>query len=245
MSDDADDDLHVGTSGWQYDHWRGRFYPENLRKQDWFSHYATVFDTVELNTSFYHLPKPQTVHNWHDAAPPRFRYAVKLSRYATHIKRLRDPEQTLAPFLERIDALKSYCGPILVQLPPNWKPEIERLDAFLAAAPGRLDWTVEVRDPRWLSDELYAVLTDHGAALCIHDMIGDHPWRMTADWTYLRFHGDHYRGSYENERLDAAADFIAEQRSAGKAVWAYFNNDEDAHATADAQRLRERCHARA
>lgn len=236
-----DSTVHIGTSGWHYRHWRGTFYPQDLPQKRWFDFYRDHFSTVELNTTFYHLPKPQSVHEWHGAAAPGFRYAVKLSRYASHVKRLKNPDETLAPFLERVEALKAHLGPILVQLPPRWAPNPARLDAFLARAPRRHRWAVEFRDRRWLVDEILAILENHGAALCIHDMIDDHPWCSTTDWSYWRFHGDHYRGRYGADRLRPYAEAMAKQRQQGQEVWAYFNNDEAAYATADAQTLRGLC----
>lgn len=234
----AEGTLRIGTSGYQYDHWRGPFYPDDLPKSRWFEHYAGRFDTVEVNNTFYHLPGADTFERWRAAAPAGFCYALKYSRYGTHMKRLKDPEAHLGRFLEAARGLGPALGPILVQLPPRWRADPERLAAFLDAAPGDCRWTVEVRDERWLCDEVFAVLESHGAALCIHDMLPDHPRRLTADWVYLRFHGDHYQGSYSSAFLAARAEEIRADLAAGRDVYAYFNNDEAGHAVRNASELK-------
>jgi uncharacterized protein YecE (DUF72 family) len=182
----------IGTSGYQYDHWQPVFYPEKLPKGKWFAYYAAHFDTVEINNTFYRLPAAGTVDQWHDRAPHGFCYALKFSRYGTHMKKLKDPADSIARFLDRAERLKSFLGPILVQLPPRWGVNPQRLAAFLEKAPRAHRWTVEFRQKDWLCDKVYRILQTHNAALCIHDMIEDHPRHLTADWTYLRFHGDRY-----------------------------------------------------
>jgi uncharacterized protein YecE (DUF72 family) len=233
-------ELRVGTSGYQYRHWRGDFYPRDLPVRDWFSCYARHFDCVEINNTFYRLPEPETVDGWHDAAPPGFRFALKLSRYATHQKKLLDPEQTLEIFLERAERLKSFLGPLLVQLPPHWRADPARLDAFLAAAPRRLRLAVELRDPDWLCAEVYAVLRRHAAALVVHDLIEHHPIRATCGWSYLRFHGPagDYGGGYTTQALSGWARRIRRWLAEGRDVWAFFNNDRGGHAPRDALKLR-------
>lgn len=230
--------LRTGTSGYQYDHWKKRFYPEDVAKKDWFDFYARRFDSVEINNTFYSLPKAETFEQWRRSAPEGFQYSLKFNRYGSHIKKLKDPDQTIPTFLEMAEKLDSRLGPILVQLPPRWRPNPERLNAFLNEAPRRHRWVIELRDPAWLVDDIYAVLREHGAALCIHDMIDDHPRNLTTDWTYLRFHGNQYAGSYSPQYLSARADWIADQLRQGHDVFAYFNNDEDAHAPHNARDLK-------
>lgn len=230
----------IGTSGYQYDHWKTVFYPPDLPKSRWFEHYQSHFSTVEINNTFYNLPKPETFADWRDRTPEGFCYALKMSRYATHIKRLKDGESTLATFFEHAEPLGDRIGPLLVQLPPKWKANPERLDAFLAAAPDDYRWVVEFRDPDWFRDEVYAVLRKHQAALCLHDMIEDHPAEITAPWVYLRFHGDHYAGSYSQEALRGWAGKIARWLGQGLDVYAYFNNDAEGHAIANAMDLRHK-----
>ncbi|MES1945381.1 hypothetical protein PC39_14737 [Salinisphaera sp. PC39] len=230
--------FRVGTSGYQYRHWRGAFYPRKLAKKDWFAHYAGRFDTVEINNTFYNLPAPETFDAWRAAAPAGFVYALKFSRYGSHIKRLKDPGNTVTRFLERADRLGDALGPILVQLPGNWRPDIARLRDFLAALPAGRRWAFEFRDPRWHTDAVLDLLAAHDAALCEHDMGDERPPPSPATWRYLRFHGDHYQGSYSPQYLGARARVIRRDLAAGRDVYAFFNNDADGHAPADAQRLR-------
>ena len=226
--------LWIGTSGYQYDDWRGRFYPGHLPKKQWFAHYAQHFDTVEINNTFYHLPGASTFDEWRAAAPPGFRYALKYSRYGTHLKRLKEPEGHIARFMEVAQRLGPLLGPILVQLPPRFNADPARLDAFLRAAPRNRQWVLEFRDPSWLCEEVYTVLERHRAALCIHDLLADHPRRITAGFTYLRFHGQAYGGSYSSQFLTAEARRIRGYLAAGLEVYAYFNNDIGGHAVHNA-----------
>ena len=232
----------IGTSGWDYPDWRGPVYPRELARRDWFGHYAGRFDTVELNSTFYRLPDPETVRQWRLRAPAGFRYAVKMSRYGTHRKHLREPASWVGTFVDRIGGLGDALGPVLVQLPPRWHADPGRLDAFLSAAPRRLRWAVEVRDPSWLGPDVYRVLERHGAALCVHDLLADHPRVMTADFAYLRFHGPDpsapYEGSYSPQALSGAARRIRRHLAEGRDVYAYFDNDHGGAAVSDAERLR-------
>lgn len=229
----------IGTSGYQYKHWRGDFYPAKMPTKEWFAHYAATFDTVEINNTFYRLPEASVFQNWNAAAPPGFRYAIKFNRYASHRKKLKDPEEPLERFLSRVEELKSYLGPILVQLPPRWGVAPARLDQFLSLAPRRHRWAVEFRDPSWLIDEVYDVLCRHNAALCIHDLIPDHPHVITADWFYQRFHGGRgYARNYEDDVLARVAADLRKQLRAGRDLWVYFNNDVHGHAIRNALSLR-------
>lgn len=231
-------EFRVGTSGWVYDDWPGRFYPHELPREQWFTHYAREFDTVEVNNSFYRLPQARTFAAWAQQAPPGFTFAVKFSRFGSHLKRLRDPEGTVGLFLARAEQLGDRFGPILVQLPPRWGVNAERLDDFLRVAAGRHRWAVEFRDESWLCDPVYRVLERHGAALVIHDLIRRHPRVITTDWTYLRFHGIDYGGNYSSRALRTAAQRVQEWRSSGLDVFAYFNNDKLACGVRDATILR-------
>ena len=228
----------IGTSGYHYNHWRGVFYPENLPKQQWFGFYTERFETVEINNTFYRLPPAKTFTAWKNQTPEGFCYAVKFSRYGSHLKRLKAPRGTISRFLQRADRLGTFLGPILVQLPPNWKADGERLAKFLAAAPETHRWAVEFRDTRWLCDEIYAVLKEYGAALCMHDMFENHPRIITTDWTYLRFHGNRYQGNYSLEHLSAWAKTVADYLADGLDVFAYFNNDVGGHAVHNAADLK-------
>jgi uncharacterized protein YecE (DUF72 family) len=238
-------ELRIGCSGWSYDDWKGRFYPEDIPRRRWFEHYASVFDTVELNATFYRLPAPTTVQRWAEQAPPGFRYSVKLGSFGSHRMKLRDAESWLPNHLDRIDVLGDSLGPTLVQLPPRWKVDAERLDEFLGVAPKRYRWAVELREPSWVCDDVFEVLARHRAALCLHDLLPRHPLVLTTDWTYLRFHGPHalddpYRGPYTGRRLGRLATVVDGWLADGLDVYGYFNNDYDAHAITDALWLRDR-----
>ena len=230
--------LRIGTSGYQYDHWRRRFYPRELPKRRWFEHYARHFDTVEMNGTFYQLPAARTFDAWREEAPRGFCYALKYSRYGSHMKRLKDPRRHVGVFLKRAERLKAALGPILVQLPPQFQADAERLDAFLSAAARRHRWVLEFRHASWLDERIYSVLERHGAALCIHDLLPGHPLRITAPFVYLRFHGKAYSGSYSPQRLTAEAARIRGWLRAGRDVYVYFNNDRDGHAVRNALDLK-------
>lgn len=231
----------IGTSGYQYDSWRGVLYPEDLPKKRWLERYVEEFDTLEINNTFYRLPRPEVFASWRRQAPNGFVFAVKMSRFATHMKHLRDPEQTIGRLMEGARELGPTLGPILVQLPPRWHVDPERLDAFLSAAPREHRWAVEVRHASWLCDEVYAILRSHGAALVIHDLLPAHPRVVTAAFTYTRFHGasdGKYAGTYTDRQLANEARWMEEQLRAGRDVYSYFNNDVGGHAVRDAKRLR-------
>jgi len=230
--------LRAGTSGWQYDHWKGVFYPQKLKKSKWFHHYASRFDTVEVNNTFYNLPEATTFDRWCEQAPEGFRYALKFSRYGTHLKKLQDPQAGVDAFLGRAERLGALLGPILVQLPPHWGVNAGRLASFLDAAPKRIRWAVEFRDPSWLCGKVFGTLRAHGAALCIHDMLPDHPHEVTADWVYLRFHGPGPWGNYSHQALSAAAQRIKAHLAESRDVFAYFNNDAYGYAVHNAMDLR-------
>lgn len=230
--------LRIGTSGYEYAHWKERFYPAALPHKQWFRYYAGVFDTVEINNTFYRLPKPEVFAQWGRQAPPGFEYAIKFSRYGSHLKRLRDGEQTIARYLDAARRLGRRLGPTLLQLPPRWRADASRLDEFLSAAPRSMRWAVEFRDADWLNETVFDVLRRHRAALCIHDLLPDHPRLLTADWTYLRYHGQHYGGSYPAQFLTAEARRITALLDEGHAVYAYFNNDAEGWAVRNALDLR-------
>jgi uncharacterized protein YecE (DUF72 family) len=232
--------LRIGTSGWNYRHWRERFYPADLPVKKWFEHYRQVFDTVEINNTFYRLPKEKTFDRWREQAPRDFLYAVKASRYLTHIKKLKDPAEPLQLFLKRARQLGGHLGPILYQLPPRWKRDVGRLEDFCALLPKDLTHVVEFRERDWLVDETYEVLERHGVCLCIHDLLERHPRRITGRCVYIRFHGagQLYGGSYPVDELRRWAEWLRETTAQGRHAYAYFNNDAEAHAVRDAITLR-------
>jgi uncharacterized protein YecE (DUF72 family) len=228
-----------------YKDWRGVVYPTELPQRRWFEHYTSLFDTVEINNTFYRLPPPSTVEHWADQAPDGFVYALKLGQFGSHRMKLRDAASWLPNHLDRARRLGAALGPTLVQLPPRWKRNTERLDEFLALAPKEMRWAVELRDPSWLHDDVFDLLRTHGAALCVHDLLADHPWELTTDWAYVRFHGPDalerkYWGRYGPERLRKPAARLEAWLDAGCDVFAYFNNDYEGHAVEDARWLRRR-----
>jgi uncharacterized protein YecE (DUF72 family) len=236
----------VGCSGWDYRDWRAGVYPADLPGHHRLTWYASRFRSVEVNSTFYGLPSVASVERWRGAVPPGFCFALKLSRFGTHRKHLREPETWLPRFVERAVLLGSTLGPVLVQLPPRWRPDPGRLDGFLEEA-GRQPvdrWAVEVRDPGWLRDDIFEVLARHDAALVWHDLLADHPEVVTASWVYVRFHGPEarrqaYVGRYPDARLRRWASTLTGHLAAGRAVYAYFNNDVGGAAFADAARLQD------
>lgn len=229
----------VGCSGWVYRDWRGMVYPDDLPQRRWFEFYAEHFETVEINNTFYRLPSESSVEGWHDQAPAGFRYALKVGQFGSHRKKLKDPETWLPRHVETMAALKAFQGPNLLQLPPNWHRDTARLDAFLTCAPASIRWAVELRDPTWIHDDTFSLLAEHGAALCIHDLLDDHPWERTTHWTYVRFHGPDattrpYHGRYTGRRLWRPAERLNAWLDDGCDVYAYFNNDYEANAWHDA-----------
>lgn len=243
--------VRVGTSGWIYKHWRGAFYPPGLPQRRWLEFYAEHFHTVEVNFSFYRLPERSTFESWRLRAPPGFTYAVKGSRFITHLKQLHEPEEHVALFFERVAGLGHAAGPILWQLPPRLRRDDARLDRFLAALPAGLQNAIEFRHESWLAEPVFELLTAHRVALCIPD----HPrlpqaLRLTAGWTYLRFHypgrartaalgSQESDGDYPPDELARWAERIRRFQAEGAAVWAYFNNDWRGYAIRNALALRE------
>jgi uncharacterized protein YecE (DUF72 family) len=239
---------HVGTSGWSYSHWAGgRFYPRGLKPGEWLAFLAGQFHTVELNASFYRPPRPEAIAKWRQAVPASFRFAVKLWRRITHERRLANCESELRSFLERVGGLGPRRGPLLVQLPPSLRRDVELLAAFLAAlrsAAGRRRWrvAVEFRSPDWLSQEVGELLSAHEAALCLSDLPrcpATEP--NAAPFVYVRRHGPtgRYRGRYGEEHIRADAERVRGWLAAGRDVYVYYNNDIEGHAVDNARELIE------
>lgn len=234
--------IWIGTSGWQYDHWIGPVYPEGLPGGSFLEHYAGMLDSVEVNSTFYGLPSGETVTRWREATPPNFLFAVKASRYVTHMKKLKDPQEGIARLFEAIEPLHEKLGPILFQLPPRWRVNAERLEAFLTALPPGYRYAFEFRDESWHCGIVLEALARHGAAFCIFDLEGrQSPTEVTADFAYVRLHGPDgaYRGSYAGRALRGWARRIAGWRDEGLDSYVYFDNDEAGYAFANAVRLRE------
>jgi len=235
--------VRVGCSGWNYQDWRERVYPRGLPPSKWLEHYATLFDTVEVNNTFYRLPRVEAVARWVEQSPPGFVFAVKASRYLTHVKRLRDLGDGVERFYAHIEPLAGSpkMGPVLWQLPRTFKRDDERLAGALEALPpGR--HCFEFRHESWFADETYELLRRHNAAL----VIGDHPQRLfqahelTADWTFIRFHYGHRgrNGNYSERELQEWAARIKDWRRRVE-VYAYFNNDWMGFAVRNGLRLKE------
>ena len=234
-------DARIGCSGWQYRHWRGDFYGADLPQSRWLEHYAAVFDTVEINNSFYRLPEAATFAGWAARVPARFLFSVKASRFLTHMKKLKDPEEPIERLLSRARALGRRLGPVLYQLPPGWKVDAGRLEHFLQLLPRRYRHVVEFRDPSWYAVDVLRQLERHRVALCLHDMPGSASGRQrVGPFVYVRFHGPggRYAGGYPAERLEGWSAWLNAQRAAGTDVFAYFNNDVGGHAPRDAATLR-------
>lgn len=234
--------IQIGTSGWVYKHWKGVFYPEGLSSRDRLEYYNERFGTVEVNNSFYNLPKAATFENWADSTSDDFVFAVKASRYITHMKKLKDPKQAVSRFFSRVRHLGDKLGPVLFQLPPSWHVNVERLDSFLNSLSADYLYAFEFRDPSWFVREIYDVLSENGAALCIYDMEGDVSEKeLTADFVYVRLHGPgkSYQGSYTDTQLGRWADELSSWAGQGRDIYCYFNNDPEGHAPRNALRLKE------
>ncbi len=236
--------VHIGTSGWHYKHWRGPFYPQDLPPAGFLKFYARRFGTVEINNTFYRLPEEKALSAWRETVPADFIFAVKASRFITHIKKLIDPEPSAARFLARVEVLGKNLGPVLFQLPPGLKCNPERLRRFLEDIPKRHPYAFEFRDPGWFDDRIYKILEEHGAAFCIYELAGrTAPQIVTSQLVYIRLHGPAgpYQGQYSDEALSAWSRSISSWRREGRDVYCYFDNDQAGYAAQDARRLQEMC----
>lgn len=219
---------YIGTSGWHYDDWRGRFYPEKLPKSQWLEYYAEHFPTVELNNTFYRLPSEKAIVNWYDVAPTGFVFSIKVSRFITHVKKLKDTTEAFSNFMSRISTLQAKLGPLLYQLPPGMHRNDKILEDFLRSVPSGFRHVLEFRHKSWLTEQVFDILRKHGTGLCVFDM----PWLAcpvlaTADFAYIRFHGHNslYSSCYTDEEMYSWANTIAELSKDLKTVYVYFNND--------------------
>ena len=231
----------VGCSGWHYEHWRGRFYASELPKSRWLSYYVTRFRTVELNSTFYRLPTESAVAKWAAQATQGFLFAVKGSRYVTHILRLRDCSESVGSFNDRVRGLGPHLGPVLWQLPPSLRRDDALLEDFLATLPSNLSHTIEFRHSSWWADPVYEMLRRHGVAFCLYNMGGTStPLVSTAGFTNIRFHGpeSRYGGKYDSRSLEEWATRLKERGKDVTRVFAYFNNDANAYAIENAEELR-------
>lgn len=232
--------IEIGTSGWHYGSWRGPFYPKEVKVRDQLAYYATRFPTTEINNSFYRLPTAKAVKEWREAVPPDFVFAWKASRYISHFRRLKDCEESVELVFGRMGGLGDTLGPALLQLPPQFHADRERLAGFLKLLPKGGRYTFEFRHESWYAPEIFDVLRDHNAALCISDhAAAPSPWEVTADFVYLRGHGPggQYKGAYSDETLTEWAASIRGWRKAKHDVFVYFDNDQKSQAPKDADRL--------
>lgn len=235
--------IHIGTSGWNYEHWEGPFYPEDLSKEDWLDHYQGQFDTVEVNNTFYNLPNPETLKDWKNQVPEDFTFAAKANRYITHMKKLKEPKDSLENMLNVFNAFGDKLDPILFQLPPNWNFDEDRLRHFMDLLPNELLTTFEFRDESWINDTTFDILRENDSAFCIYDLAGyQSPMEVTADYVYVRLHGpsdQKYQGKYNGDQLAWWADRINEWRDQDLDVYLYFDNDEQGFAPQNALELKD------
>lgn len=238
-----EENIHIGTSGWHYEHWRGPFYPENLSKDDFLPCYAGYFHTVEINNSFYQLPTKETLRKWRSKVPEDFIFSFKASRYITHMKKLKDPAASLSRMMEVVPILSGNLGPILFQLAPRWRFNPERFFDFLESLPSEYRYAFEFRDPTWLDHRAYEALEEVGAAFCIYELAGRvSPKEITADFVYIRLHGPEnvpYKGRYATKTLAGWAGAISSWSAQGRDIFCYFDNDEAGYAAQDALRLKK------
>lgn len=232
----------VGTSGWYYQHWYGPFYPAKLSKEELLPYFARSFNTVELNNTFYHLPKETTVKGWYKKAPKNFLFSVKASRFITHIKRLANLGDSLQVFLARMNLLKEKLGPILYQLPPSMKKDSKALISFLKKLPKKKRNTVEFRHRSWLDEETFATLKKFNVAYCIISMPNfSTVVRATSDFVYIRMHGGSslYRSNYSQAELRQCASWVKKFLQDGLDTYVYFNNDASGYAVKNALALKK------
>lgn len=228
--------LIIGTSGWNYPHWKKVFYPETLPRKDWLAYYAGHFTTVEVNNTFYKWPDVSRLQNWHENTPDNFVFSVKCPRYITHMKKLKDAEEYAADFLGILSRLGKKAGPVLFQLPPRFKfdgSNLDRLGKFLSALPRQHESVFEFRDPGWWNEKAYRLLDGHGASFCtVYGLDMPREALSVSGRSYFRFHGENYSGSYTEDELKAAADRI--KKTPAEKIYAYFNNDENAFSVENA-----------
>ena len=236
--------IHIGTSGWSYKHWKEIFYPTNLKTTEWLEFYVKTFNTTEINMSFYHLPKKQTVEGWVKKVPATFKFCPKMSRYLTHIKRLHEPEESLEKFFEVFEPMQKKMGPVLVQLPPSLKFNYETVEYFyqvLKKNYSAYDFAIEVRHNTWLEEDSYTLMSKYKIAFVISQSDKKFPYAetVTAKNIYLRLHGPGqlYASNYNEEALEKYADMFLKWQAEGHNIWAFFNNDVFGYAFRNAQEL--------
>ena len=238
----ATKNIHIGTSGYNYKHWRGPFYPEDLTQKKWLEFYAERFQTLEINNTFYNLPEKKTFEKWRDSVPQHFTFAVKASRYITHMKKLNEPKDALLNLFDHVQVLQDKFGPILFQLPPKWNVNIERLETFMDLLPKEFRYVFEFRDDSWWTEEVYELLSKADATFCLFELAGQQtPKELTSDLVYVRLHGpgDAYEGQYDSQTLSGWAGAFTTWRKQNKSIYCYFDNDQNGYAAQDAWKLKE------
>lgn len=234
--------VHIGTSGWHYDHWRRVFYPRDLAADRWLAYYAGRLHSTEVNNTFYRLPQTAVLSRWVADTPRDFVFAVKAWRVITHRKKLKDCADALKTFLDALKPLRARPGPILFQLPPHWHCNPQRLADFIALLPGDRRFAFEFRDRSWHCRDVYDVLRAHNAAFCIYDLDGFvTPLEVTAAFVYIRLHGPGgaYQGRYHGNSLRAWRRRIDAMARGGRDVYVYFDNDQAGYAVQNALALRK------
>ena len=232
--------IYVGTSGWNYDHWKEVFYESGCPKSKWLQFYAKHFASVEVNATFYHSMKPRTFENWRNNTPDGFIWAVKSNRYITHIKRLKDVAEPLKKFFSDLRGLKEKLGPVLFQFPPNLAFDEKVFQAFCQELPENRRYTVEARHPSWIEEDALSALKRHQIAWCISDTAGRFPYceTVTTDFIYIRLHGSKelYASNYSEDELNK---WVEKINKWDKDAYVYFDNDAKGHAPKNALRLKE------
>lgn len=234
--------INIGTSGWSYKHWRGTFYPDEIKVKDHFAYYVRMFNTVEINNTFYGMPADETFLNWQKNVPDDFVYVIKANRFITHMKKLHDPAESILSFMQKIEILGKKLGAVLFQLPPFLKVDTRLLENFLLELPPQHRYIFEFRNTEWYIPEVYEILKKYNIAFCIYELAGHtSPLEITADFVYLRLHGpgaNKYQGSYSDDTLMKWAK-ECKTWLITKDVFVYFDNDEQGFAAFNALRLRE------
>lgn len=232
--------IHIGTSGWHYKHWQGPFYPEDVPTEEYLKCYTNFFHTVEINNTFYNLPDKKTIVEWRKAVPRDFIFSVKASRYITHMKKFKEPRESVEKFLGTVQLFKHKLGPILFQLPPRWRVNPERLENFVESLPDDFIYTFEFRDPSWFDPRIYEILEKNNMSFCMYEIGGlTSPKIVTADFIYIRLHGpgEPYKGQYSTQELSGWAGALSTWKRQGKEIYIYFDNDEAGYAPQDAIKL--------
>lgn len=239
-----DQDIKIGTSGWMYDHWIERFYPEDIKKKSMLEWYSNQYSAVEINNTFYQLPSIKSVKNWIDSVPKDFTFSVKASRYITHMKNLKDPQESTEKFFNVTKHFKQKLGVILFQLSPNWHLNYDRLKNFIEALPKKYKYAIELRHKSWYCEKIYGLLREHDIAMCFHDFHGEKsPLIITSDeLIYIRFHGSNgfYQHNYSGKTLDKWAIKIKKWIDEVRDIYIFFNNDAEANAIYDAKELKDK-----